>query len=149
MPKLKENLSAIDEAPATENSDELDPSIVLAARAASDKKAIDPIVLDLRSIASFTDYFLILSGTNARQVQAIADGITETLKASGLPSNRVEGYAAAEWVLIDYGSFIVHVFDEKSRRFYDLERLWRDGRRIELSSEIGGAANASSLKDEA
>ena len=149
MSKLKENLSTTDEAPATENSNELDASIVFAAHAASDKKAIDPIVLDLRSIASFTDYFLILSGTNARQVQAIADGVTETLKASGLPSNRVEGYAAAEWVLIDYGSFIVHIFDEKSRRFYDLERLWRDGRRVELPPEIGGAANASSLKDEA
>ena len=148
MPKLKEKLRATDEAHETENPNELDAAIVLAARAASKKKAIDPVVLDLRLIATFTDYFLILSGTNARQVQAIADGITETLKASGLPSNRVEGYAAAEWVLIDYGSFIVHVFDEKSRRFYDLERLWRDGRRVELPSEVGGGSSASSLKDE-
>lgn len=159
MPKLKENPSVEsaaeqampenrdDEATDGEQSaSEPDPGVLLAIHAASEKKAIDPVVLDLRPVASFTDHFLIVSGTNARQVQAITDGIVETLKADGVRAARVEGYATAEWVLIDYGSFIVHIFDEKSRRFYDLERLWRDARRVEIPAEAGAAQ--SSLKEE-
>lgn len=110
----------------------LDDRILVALSAASDKKALEPVVLDLREIASFTDYFLITSGTNRRQVQAIADEVVERLKKQGTRSARVEGYGTAEWVLIDYGDFIVHIFDDQARRFYDLERLWRDGKRVEI-----------------
>ena len=94
------------------------------------------VVLDLREIASFTDYFMIASGTNARQVQAIADEVVEQLKKQGTRAARVEGYNTAEWVLVDYGDFIVHVFEDKARRFYDLERLWRDAARVELPAEF-------------
>src|SRR6266545_1545680 len=89
---------------------ELDERILLALSAASDKKAINSVVLDLREIASFTDYFLITSGANERQVQAISDGIAEILKLAGSAPARIEGYKTAEWILLDYGDFVVHVF---------------------------------------
>ena len=114
----------------------LDARMESALRAASDKKALDLVVLDLRPVATFTDYFLIASGTNARQVQAIADEITERLKREGTRAERLEGYKTAEWVLVDYGDFIVHVFEEKARRFYDLERLWREGTRVSLPADL-------------
>lgn len=120
----------------------LDAEMPLALEAASDKKAFDTVVLDLREVASFTDFFLIASGANARQVQAIADEIAERLKRAGRRVARVEGYQTAEWVLLDYGDFIFHVFDEKSRRFYDLERLWRDAKRVALPPEIANARTA-------
>lgn len=113
-----------------------DRKVLAAIHAAEDKKAIEPVLLDLRSVAGFTDYFLITSGFNIRQVQAIADEILERVKALGTRAERVEGYKTAEWILLDYGYFIVHVFDDKSRRFYDLERLWRDTKRVELDSSI-------------
>ena len=133
-------------APITSAS-ELDERIVSALKAASEKKAIDLVVIDLREIASFTDHFVITSGNNERQVQAIADEVVETLKKSGTPVARVEGYKTAEWILLDYGDFVVHVFDEKARRFYDLERLWREGKRVELPAELAGEVN-SSLRSE-
>jgi ribosome-associated protein len=107
-----------------------DERIVLALAAAEDKKALNPIVLDLQPVANFTDYFLIVSGTNSRQVQAIADEVADRLKKAGTRAARIEGYNSAEWILLDYGDFIVHVFDEKSRGFYDLERLWRDAAKL-------------------
>ncbi|HVF28919.1 MAG TPA: ribosome silencing factor [Pyrinomonadaceae bacterium] len=116
----------------------LDERVLTALHAASDKKALDLIVLDLRAVASFTDLFLIASGTNARQVQAIADEVVERLKKSGTKAARVEGYKTAEWVLLDYGDFIFHIFEEKARRFYDLERLWRDAVRVQLPPELAG-----------
>lgn len=119
--------------------DQLDERICAALRAASDKKALEMVVLDLREIASFTDYFLITSGTNVRQVQAIADEVVEQLKKQGTKALRVEGYSTAEWVLVDYGDFILHVFEDKSRKFFDLERLWRDAVRVQLPPEITGA----------
>ena len=125
--------------PAAPSPAELDERTLTALHAASDKKALDMIVLDLRSIASFTDYFIITSGTNVRQVQAIADEVVEQLKKQGARAARVEGYKSAEWVLVDYGDFIVHVFDDKARRFYDLERLWREAPRVALPAEFGGA----------
>ena len=103
-----------------------------AALAAGDKKAIDLVVLDLRKAAGFTDYFLICTGNNPRHVQSIADSVEEDLRKSGRRPLHTEGYSAAEWILLDYGDFIVHVFNPTSRKFYDLERLWRDARRIEL-----------------
>lgn len=119
--------------------EELDERICAALRAASDKKAVEMVVLDLREIASFTDYFLITSGTNVRQVQAIADEVVEQLKKQGTRAARVEGYKTGEWVLVDYGDFIVHVFEDKARRFYDLERLWRDALRVALPPDLAGA----------
>jgi ribosome-associated protein len=118
--------------------EQLDERVCAALRAASDKKAHDIVVLDLREIASFTDYFIIASGTNVRQVQAIADEVVEQLKKHGTRAARVEGYKTAEWVLVDYGDFIIHVFEDKARQFYDLERLWRDAARMPLPADIAG-----------
>lgn len=111
---------------------EFDDRLRRAINATAEKKGIDPTVLDLRGISSFTDFFLLVTGANRRQVQAISDEVVEQLKRSGSPAARVEGYQNAEWVLIDYGDFVVHIFDDKARRFYDLERLWREGRRRDL-----------------
>ena len=130
---------------------ELDERVRLALHAAGEKKAHDLVVLDLREVASFTDFFAIASGTNVRQVQAVADEVQEQLRNRlGVRPARVEGYNSAEWVLLDYGDFIFHVFEEKSRRFYDLERLWRDAARVPLPAEAGGAggAGSGSLRDE-
>jgi ribosome-associated protein len=126
---------------------ELDDRIMMVLSAAGEKKAIESVVLDLREIASFTDYFVICSGANERQVQAISDEVVETLKKAGSPVTRVEGYKTAEWILLDYGDFVVHIFAEKARRFYDLERLWRESRRVELPPELATAVN-SSLRSE-
>jgi ribosome-associated protein len=117
--------------------EEIDPEVQLAVRCAADKKAVDIRVLDLRQVASFTEFFIIASGANQRQVQAIADEITEQLKKQlDRRAIRVEGHAAGEWVLIDFGDFIVHVFDKNAREFYDLERLWRDAQKVELPAEL-------------
>ncbi len=136
------------QAPATPlTMTELDDRVQRALHAISEKKALEPTVLDLRGIASFTDFFVISTGANRRQVQAIADEVVEQLKRSGSPASRVEGYQNAEWVLVDYGDFVVHVFDDKARRFYDLERLWREARRLDLSNDdlaqIGSLREAS------
>lgn len=100
--------------------------------AAQSKKAADVTVLDLRDVTSFTDYFVICTGGNARQIQAIADEIALRLKQSGERVVGTEGYDTAEWVLLDYGDYIVHVFSEKAREYYDLERLWRHAKSVEL-----------------
>lgn len=129
---------------------ELDERLRLALHAAGEKKAHDLVVLDLREVASFTDYFIIASGTNVRQVQAIADEVQEQLrKQLRVKPARVEGYNSAEWVLLDYGDFIFHVFEEKSRRFYDLERLWRDAARVPLPPDltVGEGPGGGSLRD--
>jgi ribosome-associated protein len=118
--------------PETTPFSELDEEVKLALHCADEKKAVDTIVLDLRGITSFTEFFLITSGTNQRQVQAISDEIVEQLKKQmKVKAIRVEGYSGAEWVLLDYGDFVVHIFNEKSRAFYDLERLWRDAKRVD------------------
>ena len=127
-------------------ADQLDERVVLALHAAAEKKAIDPTVLDLREIASFTDFFFITSGANERQVQAISDEVYETLKKAGSTAARVEGYKTAEWILLDYGDFVVHVFEQKARNFYDLERLWRESKRVELPA--GLFPDTSSLRRE-
>lgn len=90
-------------------------------------------MLDLRDVTSFADYFVLCSGTNARQIQAIADEIHLQLKKLGEYPSSMEGYENAEWVLIDYGDYLIHVFSEKSRVYYDLERLWRDAKRVEFA----------------
>src|SRR5713101_2697562 len=126
---------------------EFDDRIQLVLHAAGEKKALEPTVLDLRGIASFTDFFVIFTGANRRQVQAISDEIVEQLRHRGTPAARVEGYQGAEWILVDYGDFVVHVFDDKARRFYDLERLWREGKRFDISPEQIGS-QLSSVKSE-
>lgn len=115
---------------------DLDAEIRLAVECALEKKAVGLSILDLRQIASFTEFFVIASGGNQRQVQAIADEIKEELKAQ-LDSKlvRIEGYSTGEWVLLDYGDFIFHIFDKNSREFYDLERLWRDAGKVTLPVE--------------
>jgi ribosome-associated protein len=118
--------------------DQLDPELQLAIRCADEKKAVNMVGLDLREIASFTEYFFIASGMNQRQVQAIADEISEQLKQQlRRRAVRIEGYNSAEWVLLDYGDFVVHLFDKEARDFYDLERLWRDARRVEIPASFG------------
>jgi ribosome-associated protein len=102
-----------------------------AIAAAEDKKASDVAVLDLRKAAGFTDYFVICSGQNARQIRAIADAVTEALGAHGVKPAHVEGYDRSDWVLIDYFDFIVHVFAPETRLFYGLERLWGNAERID------------------
>jgi ribosome-associated protein len=128
------------------NLSELDERVRRALHAAAEKKALDPTVLDLRGISTFTDFFLMFTGANRRQVQAISDEIVEQLKRHGTPAARVEGYQNAEWILIDYGDFVVHVFEDKARRFYDLERLWREASRLDVSPD--DLARLSSLREE-
>src|SRR5215813_8522229 len=125
------------DAEASEQRPPLEPeaAVTLAARAATDKKAIEIVALDLREVAQFTDFFLICTANNARQVQAVTDAIEEALRLAGKRPLHIEGYTAAEWVLLDYGDFIAHVFSPSSRRFYDLERLWRDAKRTPLGQE--------------
>ena len=116
---------------------ELDPELQLAIKCAADKKAIDIVGLDLRDIASFTEFFVIATGNNQRQVQAIADEINEQLKKQ-LQTRpvRIEGYTSAEWVLLDYGDFVFHIFNGEAREFYDLARLWRDARKVDIPSDL-------------
>jgi ribosome-associated protein len=116
---------------------DLDEEVKLAIRSASEKKAFDIIALDLREITSFAEFFVIASGANQRQVQAISDEINEQLKKQ-LQARliRIEGYASGEWVLLDYGDFIIHIFEQKAREFYDLERLWRDAKKVKIPENI-------------
>ena len=115
----------------------LPKSIELAVRAAEDKKANDITVLDLRNAHGFTDYFVICSAANARQIRAIADAVIETQTAAGARPAHVEGYDRSEWVLIDYFDFVVHVFGPETRLFYGLERLWGSAERVELPAGEG------------
>ena len=109
---------------------------MLAVRAAESKKAVDVKVLDLSGITSFTDHFVICTGSNPKQVQAISDEITLQLKNTRgeLPLS-VEGYSQAEWVLIDYADFLVHIFSPKAREYYALERLWRNAKTLEFEQQ--------------
>jgi ribosome-associated protein len=110
----------------------LPADIALALAAAQDKKALDLVVLDLRKGTAFTDFFVIGTGANVRQVQAIADAIEEELRKRGVKPALIEGRARGEWVLLDYFDFIVHIFQPATREFYGLERLWGDAERIEV-----------------
>lgn len=107
-----------------------------AVAAMLDKKALDLKVLYLGAISDFTDYFVIASGSSERQVQAIADGVEERLREIGLRPLSSEGQSRGQWVLLDYGSFLVHVFTEERRAFYGLERLWSDA--PDATKELGG-----------
>jgi ribosome-associated protein len=110
----------------------LPPAMNWAVEAAQSKKASGITVLDLRELKSFTDAFLLCSGASAPQVQAIADAIEEAMERRGMRTWHREGRGGAEWLLLDYGFCIVHVFHDRARHFYDLERLWRSARRIDI-----------------
>ncbi|MBA3912659.1 MAG: ribosome silencing factor [Acidobacteriales bacterium] len=111
---------------------DLKRQVAEAIHACQEKKADEISVLELeQGSGAFTDYFVVCSGTNPRQIQAIADEVEQRLKKAGMRPAHIEGYKQAEWVLLDYVDFVVHVFAEKSRRFYDLERLWKTAKKIE------------------
>jgi ribosome-associated protein len=110
------------------------PNWLAAVRAAESKKANDLRILDLREVTSFTEFFVICSVPNPRQAHAIADEIARQLKEMGELPISVEGYDVAEWILLDYGDFIVHIFSETARSYYDLERLWRHAKAVEVGA---------------
>jgi len=112
----------------------LSQELTLGIAAALDKKATDVVVLDLRKGTAFTDFFVICTGANVRQVQAIAEAVQAAIGKTGARPALVEGLSRAEWVLIDYFDFIVHIFTPATREFYSLERLWGDAERIEVSA---------------
>lgn len=112
----------------------LSADMTAALTAALDKKAEQVVVLDLTKASAFTDFFIVCTGTNRRQVQAIADAVQEAVARRGSRPALVEGYERGDWVLIDYFDFIVHVFMPSSREFYNLERLWGDAEKIEVSA---------------
>ena len=113
---------------------ELKQQVAAAIQACLDKKAEEISVLEMeKGSGAFTDYFVLCSGTNPRQVQAIADEVELRLKTADVRPAQVEGYKQGEWILVDYVDFVVHVFSEKARKFYDLERLWKTAKRLEPS----------------
>ena len=124
-------------APSAATKPRLPKAVACAVRTAHAKKAIDVVVLDLRKADGFTDYFVICTGATSRQIRAIADGVEETLKLElGERPALAEGVKKSEWVLLDYFSFVVHIFSRECRAFYDLERLWGNAERHEfLDSE--------------
>ena len=106
--------------------------VKLAVQALEDKKGEDIKVIDITGVSVLADYFIIASGTNKNQVQALVDNVDETLGRAGYEAKQMEGYATANWVLLDYSDIIVHVFDSENRLFYDLERIWRDGKEVSV-----------------
>ncbi len=112
--------------PAAANASDIASKVRIAVAAADDRKAISLKVLHLEKVTDFTDYFLLCSGTSERQVQAIADSVLERLREAKVRPLHMEGYNRGQWVLLDYGDFVVHVFQEEQRKFYALERLWGD-----------------------
>lgn len=108
----------------------------LAVRALDDKKGEDIRVIDIQNVSVLADYFVISSGGNPSQVQAMVDHVEEQLHKSGCDPKQIEGYQGAGWILMDYGDIIVHVFSREDRMFYDLERIWRDGKTIENPEEL-------------
>jgi ribosome-associated protein len=122
---------------------ELKQQVTAAIQACLDKKAEEISILEMeKGSGAFTDYFVLCSGTNPRQVQAIADEVELRLKTAGVRPAHVEGYKQGEWILVDYVDFVVHVFSEKARKFYDLERLWKTAKRLE-PSELKPKAKAA------
>lgn len=109
----------------------------IAIEALEDKKAEDIRVIDISEVSVIADYFIIAGGSNPSQIQALSDSVEEKLGRAGCPVRQIEGYDTANWVLLDFGDIIVHVFDRENRLLYDLERIWRDGKQIEVSSLKG------------
>ena len=109
-------------------------AVTAAARAALDKKAAEVVVLDLRKQSAFTDFFVVASATNQKQLLAIADAVQETMRDQGLRPKHIEGYPRQEWILLDYSGFVVHIFTQRMRLFYDRERLWGGATRLEITA---------------
>ena len=103
----------------------------IAIQSLEDKKAEEIRVIDISQVSVLADYFIIANGTNISQIQALADEVEEKLGRAGYPLKQIEGYDHANWVLLDFGDIIIHIFDKENRLFYDLERIWRDGKTIE------------------
>ena len=126
---------------------ELKKQVTAAIQACLEKKAEELSVLEMeKGSGAFTDYFVLCSGTNPRQIQAIADEVELRLKNAGLRPTHIEGYNQAEWVLIDYVDFVVHVFSEKARKFYDLERLWKSATKLEPAQLIAPKKRRAAAK---
>ncbi len=106
----------------------------LAIKALEDKKGEDIRVIDISQVSVLADYFIIAGGGSKNQLQALSDHVEETLGRAGCPVRQVEGYHAANWILLDFGDVIVHLFDKENRLLYDLERIWRDGRQIDIDT---------------
>ena len=104
----------------------------IAIAALEDKKAVDIRMIDISDVSVLADYFIIAGGTNRMQIQALADEVTKQLELAGAQPRQVEGYQNAGWVLLDFGDVIIHIFDSENRLLYDLERIWRDGRQVDL-----------------
>ena len=104
----------------------------LACDALDDKKALEIKVINIENVSTLADYFIIASGTNHNQVQAMADNVDETLGRAGYEPKQIEGYQNANWILMDYRDIVIHIYDEENRLFYDLERIWRDGTVVEV-----------------
>lgn len=126
------------------NVNSLPENLRAAIAAAQDKLAYGITVLDLRELGAFTSYFLIVSGASTPQVQAISDEVEGRLAQRGVRTTHREGYTAGQWLLLDYGAFVVHIFHEQSRAFFDLERLWRSAKRLEIGP--AGAAGSSAAQ---
>lgn len=106
----------------------------LICQALEEKKAEDIKIINIEEVSVLADYFIIASGTNRNQVQAMSDNVEEVLGKAGAVPKQIEGYQTANWILLDYGDVIVHVFDEENRLFYDLERIWRDGKAVSVEA---------------
>jgi len=127
--------------------------VAQAVKAIEGKKGEDVVILEMdKNSGAFTDYFVVCSGTNPRQIQAIADDVQKTLAEAGQRPNSVEGYTQAEWVLLDYVDFVLHIFSERTRKFYDLERLWKSARKLsssDLAKKPAAKKQAASKKETA
>ena len=106
----------------------------IAVDALEEKKAEDVHVIDIREVSTIADYFIIANGANKSQIQTLADHVEEALGKAGLPLKQTEGYDTANWILMDYRDIVIHIFDKESRGFYDLERMWRDGRTVDANN---------------
>lgn len=111
--------------------------VELAVEALENKKAEDIRLIEISEISVIADYFLIAGGSNRSQIQALCDSVQEKLGKEGCPVKQVEGYDTANWILMDFGDVIIHIFDKENRLLYDLERIWRDGKQIELPIHEG------------
>ena len=116
----------------------------LTAEAACEKKAFDTLILDLRGLTYVADFFVICSGSNTTQVGAVSDGIEQMLAREGVRSSHIEGRAGSAWVLMDYGDVVVHIFDQQTRVYYSLEKLWHDAPRMPLAAHARALADRSS-----
>ncbi len=133
----------------TPKKDSLQPEVRAAIEAAQEKQASEVTLLDLAGLGAFTDYFLLCTGFSPRQVEAICDEIEENLARIGVRLLHREGQPGADWMLLDFGGMIVHVFTERARHFYDLERLWREARRIEFKNPAEGNRRPGTAEAEA